>query len=131
MSEARRDNRPDLRAGKKYRIKRNKEISRIFQQGRRASDSLITLRALPNADMEVRARLGVAVTKRHGGAVRRNRIKRLCREAFRLVRYELPGGYDYVILPHVGAELTLEKLIRSLKALAPRATGRQSREMGS
>ncbi len=131
MSEARRDNRLDLRAGKKYRIKRNKEISRVFQQGRRASDSLIILRALPNADMGVCARLGVAVTKRHGGAVRRNRIKRLCREAFRLARCDLPSGYDYVILSHVGVELTLEKLIRSLKALAPRVTGDQSGQVGS
>ena len=131
MSEARRDNRLDLRAGKKYRIKRNKEISRVFQQGRRASDSLIILRALPNADMGVCARLGVAVTKRHGGAVRRNRIKRLCREAFRLARCDLPSGYDFVILSHVGVELTLEKLIRSLKALAPRVTGDQSGQVGS
>jgi len=42
-------------------------------------------------------RLGVTVTKRTGCAVKRNRIKRLLREYFRLHKAHFPQGYDVVI----------------------------------
>ena len=44
-------------------------------------------------------RLGLAVSKEHGAAVRRNKIKRIFREAFRLCRPELAGNYDMVMIP--------------------------------
>ncbi|MDA1008358.1 MAG: ribonuclease P protein component [Planctomycetota bacterium] len=43
------------------------------------------------------ARLGLSVGRRCGGAVRRNRIKRVLREAFRLCGEELPIGLDFVV----------------------------------
>ncbi|MCD6560142.1 MAG: ribonuclease P protein component [Deltaproteobacteria bacterium] len=42
-------------------------------------------------------RLGVTVTKKTGNAVKRNRIKRLIREFFRLNKSRFPQGYDFVI----------------------------------
>lgn len=47
-------------------------------------------------------RLGLVVGRRVGTAVRRNRIKRLLREAFRLRQHEFPGDYDVIIVvrPH-------------------------------
>ena len=68
-----------------------------------------------------RGRFAVLVSKRHGGAVQRNRIKRLCREAFRLTRPELPGAWDYCILPRAGVVLTLGELQDSLRNLAAKA----------
>ena len=67
-----------------------------------------------------RPRCGVGVSKRHGGAVRRNRIRRLCREAFRLSRAELPVGWDYMIIPRAGDEPPLAALRSSVVALARR-----------
>ena len=48
-------------------------------------------------------RLGVTVTRRIAGAVGRNRVKRLVREAFRLARESLPGGMDLVAVAHRGS----------------------------
>lgn len=47
---------------------------------------------LPNALKYYR--LGLSIGRAAGGAVQRNRIKRLLREAFRLIEPELPRGAD-------------------------------------
>ena len=119
---------PDRRAGKGLRVTRRDDISRLFRRGRRATDKFLTLLAAPREDSAPEARSGVAVSKRHGNAVRRNRIKRLCREAFRLIRAELPGGWDYMIVPRVGAKLTLSDLQESIRKLTPRVTGRTGKK---
>jgi ribonuclease P protein component len=119
----------DQGAGRKYRLKRREDIARLFEGGRRVSDAVITLYAIENPTCE-HARMGVGVSAKHGGAVVRNRIKRLCREAFRLTRGELPGGWDYVIVPRVGGRFTLERLRGSIKALGARVTTEESRQDG-
>jgi len=112
----------DQRADKRFRVTAQKDIARLFKTGRRASDGAITLYAVANGSTDGRCRAGVAVSKRHGNAVARNRIKRLCREAFRLARAELAGGWDFMIIPRVGADLTTAGVGRSIRSLAGRLT---------
>ena len=107
------------------RITRRKDFNRVLRRGRCSSNGLLKLFLLPN---ELgRSRLGVLVGARHGRAVRRNRVRRLCREAFRTCREELPCGYDYIILPRPEVELTLQGVRRSLLELAARLTRRSRR----
>lgn len=73
------------------------------------------------------ARLGLSVGARVGGAVRRNRIKRLLREAFRHGQHEFPTrpgdsgtacGFDYVINVRPHEPLAVEEYGRLLRELA-------------
>ena len=108
----------DQKAGRIYRITRRTDIRRVFDAGLSVRDRILTIVAAPN-DLP-RARFGVGVSKRHGSAVRRNCVKRLCREAFRLSRDAVPPGWDYMILPRPGAPLTLDDLRISMVMLAKR-----------
>ena len=86
------------------RLKSQHDFRAVYQRGRRAAGqwmTVVVLRRRPPTDGKVLAppRLGVSVSKDHGGAVRRNKLKRLLREAFRLERHRLPRGLDVVLIP--------------------------------
>jgi ribonuclease P protein component len=110
------------------RILRGAEFDRVFRGGARAGDDLLVVNALPNG--RAHPRLGLAVGKAVGGAVVRNRVKRLLREAFRLHREDLPASHDLVVVAKAaGAEAySLEGCARSLTVLAGKAAARLARE---
>jgi len=68
------------------------------------------------------SRLGVSVGTKHGNAVRRNRIKRVFRAAFRKMQHELPTGFDYVLIPKKGiAEYSTLTVLSSLERMLTEA----------
>ena len=75
-------------------IKDNKIFLRCFRSGRFVSCGFLTVYFLPNK-LPVN-RFGISVGKKQGGAVQRNRIKRIFRAGYRLCECEVPIGYDLV-----------------------------------
>lgn len=72
---------------------------------------LVSPREPSSAGTPEPSRLGVVATRKLGGAVVRNRIKRLCREAFRTWPGFVPDGIDLVVIARGGAgELTLGRV---------------------
>jgi ribonuclease P protein component len=76
-------------------IRRRAEFQRVYEAGTRQHGRLMTVFILPRTD--ARTRLGIAATRKLGGAVVRNRAKRLVREVFR--QHANPPGLDIVVVP--------------------------------
>jgi ribonuclease P protein component len=77
------------------RIKRRQDFQQVYDRGRRVSSRLMTVFILAREGADTR--LGIAATRKLGGAVVRNRAKRLVREIFR--RHPHPPGLDIVVIP--------------------------------
>jgi ribonuclease P protein component len=90
-----RPSRPDQGFRPEDRILRTSDFTRIYRDGRRLSGPSFAIFALPNAGE--RPRLGLTVTRKFGSAPRRNRIKRIVREIFRLNREHFNRPCDYVV----------------------------------
>jgi ribonuclease P protein component len=114
-----------LRFSRRLRVLRQADFRRIMKEGLRAADSRLTLWALPSGLPH--PRLGLTVGRQHGDAVRRNRIKRVLREAFRLLQHELPAGLDLVCAPRVGADIDRDACMAALRRLAEQLAGRMAR----
>jgi ribonuclease P protein component len=80
------------------RIRRRADFQQVYKNGVRLSGRLSTIFLMPN--QQPVGRLGIAATKKIGGAVQRNRAKRLIREVFR--HNKTAPGFDVVVVPRRG-----------------------------
>jgi ribonuclease P protein component len=76
-------------------VRRRAHFEQIYESGERVSGRFMTMFA--TATREPTARLGIAATRKIGGAVVRNRAKRLVRELFR--HHKPAAGLDVVVVP--------------------------------
>jgi ribonuclease P protein component len=88
------------RAPRRRRLSRSAEFERVYRQGRSKGNRFLVLYAFPREEgsSEEGPRLGLSVSRRVGGAVERNRVKRVLREAFWQEAERLPAGSDYVVV---------------------------------
>jgi ribonuclease P protein component len=99
------------RRGKRRRLSRSAEFDRVFREGRSHASRYLVLHAFPRPNAgDEDPRLGVSVGRKVGGAVERNRVKRLLREAFWASADVLPSGHDFVLVARPDAgELARER----------------------
>ena len=107
--------------GRGLRLRNTTAFRAVYAARARAADGRLVAYARPNG-LEV-TRLGVSVGRRSGGAVERNRIKRLLREAFRQARAAFPRGYD-IVLVSLGSDYTFAEMDRRIRVLVPGAIRR-------
>lgn len=94
------------------RIKKNADFQKMFTRGKRVFSPSVTVLYYPSRTLS----MGVAVSKKHGKAVIRNRIKRLVRAAFTDASPILEKTYSIIIIPKVAGEYSYRAIKSSLTA---------------
>jgi ribonuclease P protein component len=108
----------DFSFPKSAKLRKSAEFRRIYDGQVRAGDGHLLVFASWNDLGETRC--GLSVSKKHGNAVRRGRLKRLMREAFRHVRHDLPVGLDLILIPRQNSRAAVDNYQRSLKGICRR-----------
>jgi ribonuclease P protein component len=115
------------RLGPRRRLRSAAEFDAVFKRGARLGGRLFLLVFAPNARGV--DRLGLAVSRRVGGAVERNRARRLLRESFRRETLPSAAGLDFVVVAHPEiagcAQAEVDREFRErLRRIEPRARRR-------
>ena len=100
-------------------LRRPADFEAVYDRRRSAADATLVVYVRENGLPY--SRVGLSVSKKFGAAVRRNRIRRLLREAYRLEKADLPTGYDFVLIPRPLDIYSLEPFRHSLAKLAKQA----------
>ena len=91
---------------KRRRLSRSGEFDRVYRDGSSHATRYLVLYSFPRKNEETDdVRLGVSVSRKVGGAVDRNKVKRTLREAFWELAERLPEGHDFVLVarPEIGS----------------------------
>lgn len=100
---------------KRYRLCRREDFAKVYKGGRSVANHQFVLYYKENPKT-TKIRLGVSASKKVGGAVQRNQIRRRVKEIVRRNMDEIKTGYDLILIVRAGAMkldyIGLEKSIR-------------------
>jgi ribonuclease P protein component len=87
---------------RRNRLSRSRDFDAVYRRGRSVSTRFLVLYAFAREEGEGESRLGIAIPRKVGGAVVRNRIKRQLRELWRARLDRLPANADFVLVARPG-----------------------------
>ncbi|MDD3815585.1 MAG: ribonuclease P protein component [Desulfocapsaceae bacterium] len=108
-----------FRLPKSHLLRKGWEFEQVYKQGRRLHGKGFTL--IFNRNELGYSRIGISVHRQIRGAVKRNRIKRIIRESFRLHRELYPECADIIFAVRPGMELASTAEINQAVAACSRA----------
>ena len=109
------------------RLKKSWEFQRAYKKGKKYWDAYFVI-YIYHTQLK-QTRLGITVSKKVGKSVQRNRVKRLIRAAFRVLKFKLLPHYDIVVVGRTAAcGLTMPEVRDSLHNLFLRASILTNRE---
>ena len=97
---------------KRGRLSRSGDFDRVYREGQSHANRFLVLYAFPRsegADGEGDTRLGISVSRKVGGAVQRNAVKRALREAFWSLDPNVPVRHDFVLVARPDVATLLER----------------------
>ena len=110
---------------RRVRLRRKGDVQRVYSEGRSWAHPLLVLVARPTGlDF---SRVGVTASRRVGGAVARNRAKRLLREAARRLYPQFATGWDVMLIARTGIVEVMEPQVEEALASLLRRAGLSAR----
>jgi ribonuclease P protein component len=94
-----------MAAQRRRRLSRSGEFDRVYRDGSSHATRYLVLYSFPRKPEEAEElRLGVSVSRKVGGAVERNKVKRVMRESFWGLSDRFPEAHDFVLVarPEIG-----------------------------
>lgn len=107
--------------GKSLRLRSRADFSAVYDAKTRETRGPLVIYARPN--QLDHPRLGLSTSRKVGTAARRNRIRRLIREAFRHLQHDLPSGYDLLVVIRPHEPLTLAEYQKLMSAMVVKLHG--------
>jgi ribonuclease P protein component len=87
---------------RRHRLSRSRDFDAVYRRGRSVSTRFLVLHWFDREGDDDGPRIGLAVPRKAGGAVKRNRLKRQLREIWRGLLAEVPADRDYVLVVRPG-----------------------------
>lgn len=107
---------------RQYRLAKRKDFGKVYKLGQSAANRQFVVYVLKNPQTE-KMRVGVSVSKKMGGAVVRNRLRRQVKEIVRLNADRIVPGHDFVIIVRKAAVgLSYREMEKSLQHALKRAS---------
>ena len=82
---------------KRYRLSKREDFSKVYRSGKSAANQQFVVYSMPNPDI-AHFRAGVSASKKLGGAVVRNRLRRMVKEIVRNHAANIRPHYDFIII---------------------------------
>ena len=93
------------------RLKKRSDFDKVFKKGKRVYTKTFLFVYVPAKELKI----GYSVSKKNGGAVVRNRIKRLLRAVMREFIPDIAGNYHIVVVPRVSEEYSFACFLQDMK----------------